>query len=214
MVKLRRLEAIETNQDPSSLWQVPRSSFVHILPPRSIEHLAASRQSAIARLSYLRGEWESIQRAARLAPTLHHADITLGNLEGTLSVGGASKCRGPSGGTCFAFQAPPHTAFALRRLGFDLVNQANNHAQDFGPSGHAQTIAALQAQINELQSAAQGANVSPVFLRVPYGPAVEVRFPPNFGHVLLIDWKARIWVDKRRPPTLSREWPLVCRCAE
>jgi hypothetical protein len=83
---------------------------------------------------------------APLAPTLRAADITLGNLEGTLSVGGASKCGGSSeGGTCFAFQAPPSTAYALRRLGFDLVNQANNHAQDFGPAGHAQTIAALRA---------------------------------------------------------------------
>jgi Bacterial capsule synthesis protein PGA_cap len=82
---------------------------------------------------------------APLAPTLRDADITLGNLEGTFSVGGPSKCGGSSeGGTCFAFQAPPSTAFALRRLGFDLVNQANNHAQDFGPSGHAQTIAALR----------------------------------------------------------------------
>jgi len=81
-----------------------------------------------------------------LAPTLHDADITLGNLEGTLSVGGQSKCgaTGSDGGTCFAFQAPPSTAYALRRLGFRLVNQANNHAQDFGPSGHAQTIAALR----------------------------------------------------------------------
>jgi hypothetical protein len=82
---------------------------------------------------------------APLAATLRDADITLGNLEGTLSVGGASKCGGGSeGGTCFAFQAPPSTAYALRRLGFDLVNQANNHAQDFGPAGHAQTMAALR----------------------------------------------------------------------
>jgi Bacterial capsule synthesis protein PGA_cap len=82
---------------------------------------------------------------APLAPTLRDADITLGNLEGTLSVGGASKCGGDShAGTCFAFQAPPSTAYALRRLGFDLVNQANNHAQDFGPTGHAQTLAALR----------------------------------------------------------------------
>ena len=76
--------------------------------------------------------------------TLRRADLTIGNLEGTLSVGGASKCGGASGGTCFAFQAPPSTAFALHRLGFDLVNQANNHAQDFGATGHAQTIAALR----------------------------------------------------------------------
>ena len=29
-------------------------------------------------------------------------------------------------------------------LGFDLVNQANNHALDYGPAGHAQTLAALR----------------------------------------------------------------------
>jgi len=84
---------------------------------------------------------------APLAGTLRDADLTLGNLEGTLSVGGTSKCGTtgtPTSGTCFAFQAPPSTAFALRRLGFDLVNQANNHAEDFGPSGHAQTLAALR----------------------------------------------------------------------
>jgi hypothetical protein len=81
---------------------------------------------------------------APLAPTLRHADITLGNLEGTLSSGGTSKC-GAAGNTatCFAFQAPPAMAFGLRRLGFDLVNQANNHAQDYGADGHAQTLAAL-----------------------------------------------------------------------
>lgn len=87
------------------------------------------------------------QALAPIAGTLRYTDLTLGNLEGTLSAGGISKC-GTTGtatsGTCFAFQAPPSTALALRRLGFDLVNQANNHAQDFGPSGHAQTTAALK----------------------------------------------------------------------
>ena len=82
-----------------------------------------------------------------VAPQLHDAQLTLGNLEGTLSSGGASKC-GPGsigGGTCFAFQAPPSTAQQLRRLGFGLVNQANNHSEDFGPSGRAQTLNALRA---------------------------------------------------------------------
>src|SRR5690348_11074033 len=54
-----------------------------------------------------------------LAPVrgfLTDADIDLGNLEGTLSIGGASKCGGAGGGggggggaggnSCFAFQAP------------------------------------------------------------------------------------------------------------
>ena len=35
------------------------------------------------------------------------------------------------------------TAGQLRALGFDLVNQANNHSLDYGHSGRAQTIAAL-----------------------------------------------------------------------
>lgn len=74
---------------------------------------------------------------------LRHADVTAGNLEGTLSVGGASKCGGIGGGDCFAFQAPPSTARQLHALGFDLVNQANNHSLDYGPSGRRQTIAAL-----------------------------------------------------------------------
>jgi poly-gamma-glutamate capsule biosynthesis protein CapA/YwtB (metallophosphatase superfamily) len=83
-----------------------------------------------------------------LAPISHQlrdADLTVGNLEGTLSVGGASKCGGIGGGDCFAFQAPPSTARALGGLGFDLVNQANNHSLDYGASGRAQTLAALNA---------------------------------------------------------------------
>jgi hypothetical protein len=70
-------------------------------------------------------------------------DITLGNLEGTLSVGGVSKCGSRVSGDCFAFQAPPSLAFGLRRLGFRLVNQANNHSMDYGPSGRRPTVAAL-----------------------------------------------------------------------
>ncbi|HEV3053038.1 MAG TPA: CapA family protein, partial [Solirubrobacteraceae bacterium] len=77
---------------------------------------------------------------------LRAADVTFGNLEGTLSVGGPSKCgSGVGGGTCFAFQAPPSYAFGLRRLGFKLVNQANNHSLDFGYTGRAQTVGALDA---------------------------------------------------------------------
>jgi hypothetical protein len=76
---------------------------------------------------------------------LGSADLTVGNLEGTLSVGGASKCgAGAGGGTCFAFQAPPAYAEQLHRAGFDLVNQANNHSMDYGESGRAQTLAALR----------------------------------------------------------------------
>ncbi len=81
-----------------------------------------------------------------VAKQLRDADISFGNLEGTLSVGSSgSKCGASVTGTdCYAFQAPPGYAMQLRGLGFKLVNQANNHSMDFGASGRAQTVAALK----------------------------------------------------------------------
>jgi hypothetical protein len=83
---------------------------------------------------------------APVAGLLRGADLAALNLEGTFSVGGQSKCAGAPRPTCFAFQAPPENAATLPRAGVDLVNLANNHAFDFGPSGLAQTEAALRAQ--------------------------------------------------------------------
>ena len=77
-----------------------------------------------------------------MTPSLHKGDITWGNLEETLSRGGASKCGGGSS-NCYAFQAPPSYARNLKRAGFAIMNLANNHAYDFGTSGLHQTHRAL-----------------------------------------------------------------------
>jgi Bacterial capsule synthesis protein PGA_cap len=69
-------------------------------------------------------------------------DVVLGNLEGTLSTGGSSKC-GPDSTACFAFRTPPSYARWLVQAGFTVMNLANNHAFDFGAEGQRQTIAAL-----------------------------------------------------------------------
>ncbi|HTX70556.1 MAG TPA: CapA family protein [Thermoleophilia bacterium] len=75
---------------------------------------------------------------------LKKPDLMMVNLEGTYSTGGVSKCSGSSSGVCFAFQAPPSFASALPWAGIDLVNQANNHANDYFGSGMQQTQAALE----------------------------------------------------------------------
>ena len=80
---------------------------------------------------------------AGVTKQLRSTDITVGNMEGTLGSGGASKC-GAGSANCFAFQAPSSYARVLRRAGFDLMNVANNHALDFGPFGQRQTLAALK----------------------------------------------------------------------
>ena len=71
-------------------------------------------------------------------------DVVLGNLEGTLSTGGGSKC-GAGAANCYAFQTPPSYARWLVQAGFTVMNLANNHAYDFGASGLRQTIGALKA---------------------------------------------------------------------
>ena len=69
-------------------------------------------------------------------------DVVLGNLEGTLSSGGGSKC-GKGSTNCFAFQTPPAYAHWLQQAGFTVLNLANNHAYDFGAGGLRQTTDAL-----------------------------------------------------------------------
>jgi poly-gamma-glutamate capsule biosynthesis protein CapA/YwtB (metallophosphatase superfamily) len=71
------------------------------------------------------------------------ADVVLGNLEGTLSTGGSSKC-GTGSSNCYAFHTPPSYAKWLWRAGFTVLNLANNHAYDYGPEGLAETIRALR----------------------------------------------------------------------
>ena len=69
-------------------------------------------------------------------------DVVLGNLEGTLATGGTSKC-GSGSPNCFAFRTPPSYARYIKEAGFTVMNLANNHSNDFGPSALRETVAAL-----------------------------------------------------------------------
>ncbi len=80
----------------------------------------------------------------RMPALLRKPDLMIANLEGTYSTPGPSKCAGGSGGTCFAFQAPPSYARALAWSGIDLVNMANNHSMDYLRRGYLQTQATLR----------------------------------------------------------------------
>lgn len=72
------------------------------------------------------------------------ADLAIGNLETTLGSAGSPKC-GTGTPNCYAFQAPAAYAVELRRAGFDLLNLANNHTNDYGPDGLEATTEALAA---------------------------------------------------------------------
>jgi hypothetical protein len=70
---------------------------------------------------------------------LKGADITFGNLEGTiLNEGGEQKeCNDPK--LCYLFRSPEYLTENFRESGFDLLSVANNHANDFGSAGRLNT---------------------------------------------------------------------------
>ena len=74
------------------------------------------------------------------------ADVVLGNLEGTLSVGGSLQVRRRAARTATRSRRPRRMPRWLKQAGFTVLNLANNHAFDYGPSGQTQTVAALRKQ--------------------------------------------------------------------
>jgi poly-gamma-glutamate synthesis protein (capsule biosynthesis protein) len=75
--------------------------------------------------------------AAPLRPLqsrLAAADLTVGNLESTLSTFGLPRQGGDS------FAADPAVLPGLRAAGFDVLSLANNHTGDFGPKALRQTV--------------------------------------------------------------------------
>lgn len=74
---------------------------------------------------------------------LRSADVTFGNLEGTLldEGGNVKTCRDPK--VCYAFRSPTRYVQNLVNAGFDVLSLANNHAGDFGDAGRKSTIKTL-----------------------------------------------------------------------
>lgn len=72
-----------------------------------------------------------------IAPELRRADLTMVNLETAITDGGD-----PAPGKQFHFRAPARALVALRRAGVDVVTMANNHGEDYGRRGLADSLAA------------------------------------------------------------------------
>ncbi len=77
---------------------------------------------------------------AGVEPHLSSADLTVGNLETSISHEGAPAAKG------YTFRAPPATAASLGAAGYDVVSQANNHALDYGAEALADTRRLVEAQ--------------------------------------------------------------------
>lgn len=70
---------------------------------------------------------------------LQNADLTFGNLEGTIlnSGGKVKKCSDST--KCYAFRQPEYFVQQLKTAGFNFLSLANNHMNDFGEEGRNNT---------------------------------------------------------------------------
>jgi poly-gamma-glutamate synthesis protein (capsule biosynthesis protein) len=107
-------------------------------------------------------------RLRPMAPHLRGSDLTVGNLESTLSDDGI-----PRQGTD-SFFAPPTVLDALADAGVDALSLANNHTGDYGPAALRATVAAFRGRPIEPFGAGQD-------LRAATRPAVLVRNGIRFG---------------------------------
>ena len=115
---------------------------------------------------------------------LRDADVTFGNLEGTLLDDGGvpKKCNDPK--VCYAFRTPVRYVKNLVSAGFDIVSLANNHAGDMGDPGRISTMETL-IQANILH-AGQLSQPTAIFQKdsITYGLAA---FSPNSNCVDIND---------------------------
>ena len=132
---------------------------------------------------------------AEVRGLLSSADITFGNLEGTiLDKGGTAKrCNNPS--ACYVFRSPENYVQHFADAGFDFLSIANNHSGDFGAAGRERTKAKLK-EAGIAFAGLAGTDEYAVVERdgVKYGMCA---FAPNSGTSSILDLaKARQIVSK------------------
>lgn len=117
-------------------------------------------------------------------PVLRNADVTFGNLEGTLlDEGGTPKtCKDPK--VCYVFRTPTRYVKNLISAGFDMMSLANNHAGDFGEAGRKSSMKTLE--VGGILHAGQMNQKTVILVKdsVRYG---LVAFAPNSNCVPLND---------------------------
>jgi poly-gamma-glutamate capsule biosynthesis protein CapA/YwtB (metallophosphatase superfamily) len=125
---------------------------------------------------------------------LRDADVTFGNLEGTLLDEGGipKKCNDPK--VCYAFRTPVRYVKNLVSSGFDMVSLANNHAGDMGDPGRKSTMETLRKA--DILHAGQLSHPTTIFEKdsVKYGLAA---FSPNSNCVDINDLEGAAKIIKQ-----------------
>jgi len=112
------------------------------------------------------------------------ADLTFGNMEGTMlsDSGDVKKCSNPA--VCYAFKSPDHYITYFKEAGFDVLSLANNHSGDFGTPGKTNAVRLLKE--NAIEFAGLLEYPFTIFVKdsITYGFCA---FAPNNGTVSIND---------------------------
>lgn len=113
---------------------------------------------------------------------LSEADVAIGNLEGAITC--ADSCtKVTEDSIAYAFRMPPFLAPRLLEAGFDVLNTANNHTNDFGNRGRMET----ESILDSLGIAHTGRNGDIVALDVRGTSIAVVGFSTSPGDNSLLD---------------------------
>ena len=111
---------------------------------------------------------------------IREADLSFGNLEGTIlsGDGDVKECSNPE--KCYAFKSPDNFVNNYKDAGFDLLSLANNHINDFGEVGRLNTQNILER--NGINFSGTIEKPFSIFIKnnIKYGFAA---FSPNKGTI-------------------------------
>lgn len=162
---------------------VVETAIVESEPPRTISIIGVGDMmlgTNYPSSSYLPPN-KGTELLAAVNPILKAADLTFGNLEGTILNQGATikNCA-----KCYAFRMPEYLVDNLVTAGFDVVSIANNHIRDFGQKGIANTMRVLKEKGIYAAGVKQLPSVTFEKAGVKYG---FVAFAPNIGTISIND---------------------------
>lgn len=144
---------------------------------------------------------EDLHLLQAMTEDLQQADITFGNLEGTLLDGGEPVKQCASGKTCYLFRTPSRFVKQLKNAGFDVLSLANNHARDFGEIGRDSSMAILR----EAGIAHSGRDGDVAILQVKGQSVAVIAFAPFKGANDMLD----LVRAKRQIQQLANEHNIV-----
>jgi hypothetical protein len=127
-------------------------------------------------------------------PLLSKADLVLGNLEGPIT--DANTPRKPYvPGRSYSFHYPVETAQVLKKANLHVISIANNHAQDYGPTGFSDTQRHLFAAGIE-HTGLKGSYVIRLVKGIKIG-VIALAHYPMYNNVLEIDTTAKLVSEVR-----------------